>query len=161
MENLTRFSQRINAHLKAAKAYAELSYAVRAKVGCVIIRDDRIVSIGYNGTPSGRNNLCEYEELEFDAKDFFEVSGSGYESGKMKLVTKPEVIHAEMNAIAFAARQGTSTDGCSMVITLSPCYECAKTIVQCGIKEVFYEEEYRDTRAVEFLRECGIKVEKI
>lgn len=161
MENSKRYSQRINAHLKAAKAYAELSYAIRAKVGCVIIRSDRIVSIGYNGTTSGRNNLCEYEEADFDAEDFFSGTGSGYGSGKTKLVTKPEVVHAEMNAISFAAKQGTSTDGCSMIITLSPCYECAKTIVQCGIKEVFYEEEYRDTRAVDFLRECGIKVTKI
>ncbi len=157
---MNRSSQKIKAHLKAAKAYAELSHAVRAKVGCVIIREDRIVSIGFNGTPSGRDNTCEYEDFDCDIEDFV-ANGSGYHDGSKKLVTKPEVVHAEMNAIAFAAKQGTSTDGCSMIITLSPCYECAKTIVQCGIKEVFYEEEYRDLRSVEFLRECGIKVEKI
>lgn len=153
------FSQRRalknNAHLNAAKAYAELSHAVRLKVGAVIVRDDRIVSIGYNGTPSGRDNICE-EEVPDD-----EQAGIFPQLPMMKLVSKPEVCHAEMNAIMFSARNGVSTNGCSVYITHSPCYECAKMIVQSGIREVFYETPYRDTSSLKFLEECGVTVKKI
>jgi dCMP deaminase len=148
-------SRRIRAHLKAAKAYAELSHAVRAKVGAVIVRDDRVISIGYNGTPSGRDNVCEVEVEDPDMQIGFPQPST------YSLVTKPEVCHAEMNAIMFAAKNGVSTDGCDLIVTLSPCFECSKMMVQCGIKNVYYDEEYRDLSAVNFLRECGINVEKI
>lgn len=156
---LTRYYQKINAHLKAAKAYSELSHANRLKVGAVIVREDRIISIGYNGTPSGRDNTCENEELvdqTVQKKGFRQIVKSGY-----KLTTKPEVCHAEMNAIMFAAKHGVSTDGCVLVVTHSPCFECAKMIVQCGIKEVHFETPYRDASSIDFLYECGIKVRKI
>ena len=129
-------------HLKVATAYSELSKAKRLQVGAVIVKDNRPISVGYNGTVSGANNNCE-EEVD------------GY------LVTKPDVVHAEMNAIAFAAKNGVSTNDCSLIITHSPCFECAKLIKQSGIKEVFYHKEYRDTKSILFLRVNKVKISKI
>lgn len=128
--------------MNAAKVYSELSCAKRLKVGAVIVRDNRIVSIGYNGTPTGRDNLCE-------------------ESINDELVTKPEVIHAEANAILYAAKEGIKTDGCLIYTTHSPCYDCAKMIVQSGINTLYFETKYRDMSSVDFLIECGIKVIEI
>lgn len=128
--------RRIN--LEAAKLYATLSYAKRLKVGAVLLRDGHIVSNGRNGTPSGFNNDCELDN-----------------------VTVPEVIHAECNVILFAAKNGISTDGTTLVITHSPCFECSKMIIQSGIKEVYYETEYRDTSSVGFLRSANITCERI
>lgn len=139
MEHSPRFSQKINAHLKAAQAYAELSRANRLKVGAVIVKEDRIISIGFNGTPIGQNNICEDKNGD----------------------TLPSVVHAESNSILFAARIGISTEGATLVITHSPCFQCAKMIVQCGIKEVHYKEEYRDTSSIKFLQECDVSVHKI
>lgn len=139
MDNLKRSSQKINAHLNAAKSYAELSRARRLKVGAVIVRDDRVISVGYNGTTTGQDNNCEDE--------------NGY--------TLPSVVHAESNSILFAAKVGTSTENATLITTHSPCHECAKMIIQCGIKEVYYETDYRDLSAVEFLRECNINVVKV
>lgn len=133
---------KLDAHLNAARGYARLSHAKRLKVGAVLVKDDRIISIGYNGTVSGANNTCEYV-----------VDG--------ELVTKPGVVHAEMNVISFAAKAGVSTDGCSLVVTHSPCYECSKIIIQSGIERVYYKEKYRDETAINFLRESGITVIKI
>lgn len=129
----------VEAHLAAAIAYGNLSHSKRAKVGAVIVRDHRIVSVGYNGTPSGWDNKCEDEEFN----------------------TKREVLHAEMNALMFAARNGVPTDGCSMVMTLSPCFECSKAIYQAGIKEVLYKDLYRDKSGIDFLIKCGINVKEI
>lgn len=150
-----RRSQKDQAHMNAAKAYADLSHARRLKVGAVIVREDRIVSIGYNGTPSGRDNNCEIEVPDDDAPGLYP------QFPMTKLVSKPEVCHAEMNAIMFAARHGVSTDGCALYVSHSPCFECAKMIVQSGIKEVYYEVEYRDLSSVEFLIECNVLVKKI
>lgn len=141
--------------MNAARAYADLSQARRLKVGAVIVRDDRVVSIGYNGTPSGRDNNCEVEVPDDDEPGLFP------EFPKTKLVSKPEVCHAEMNAIMFAAKNGVATNGCTLYVTHSPCFECAKMIRQCGIKEVYYDVEYRDLSSVEFLREMNITVKKI
>ena len=137
---------KLNAHIKAANAYSELSKAKRLKVACLLVKDDRVISIGINGMPSGGSNICE-EYVQ--------------EGPIAEKVTKPEVIHAEMNAIAFAAKIGVSTDGCSLVITHSPCYECSKLLIQAGIKEVYYEKEYRIVDSIKFLKEYNIKVEKI
>lgn len=134
-------SSRLNAHLQVAKAYAGLSKAKRLQVGAVIVKDDRPISVGYNGTPSGGSNICETM-----------VDGS--------LVTKKEVIHAEKNAIAFAAKNGMSTNECTLVITNSPCFDCATLIIQAGIKEVYYETEFRDLEGVYFLQQY-IKCERI
>lgn len=137
----------LNSHLEVAKVFAARSRAKRLKVGAVLVKDDRIISTGWNGMPSGGSNRCE--ELVQDG-------------GPIAVwVTKPEVIHAEANVISFAAKHGMATNGCSLVITHSPCYECSKLIIQSGIKEVFYDDEYRVSDAVEFLRKHNVKVEKI
>ena len=119
------------AHMAAAEVYAELSYAKRKKVGCVIVKDDRIISIGYNGTPSGWNNECEYTTLWKDGKQL----------SSPILVTKPEVLHAETNAIAKLASSTESGEGAILFLSsFSPCMDCAKLIYQSGIKEVYYKE---------------------
>lgn len=134
----------LRAHLQAAQAYADLSKARRLKVGALIVKEDRPISVGFNGTPSGADNNCEYT-LE----------------GSDELVTKLDVIHAEKNAIAFAAKNGVSTDNCVLVQTHSPCLDCATLIIQAGIKEVYYEHEFRDTAGIVCLKENNVKVEKI
>ena len=127
--------------LNIAKEVSTLSYCVRAKVGSVIVKDGNVISFGYNGTPSGSDNCCEEE-----------VEG--------KLVSKSEVLHAESNAILKAAKMGFSTDGATMYLTLSPCKDCAKLILQSGIKRVVYLELfYRDNGSVDFLKQF-IQVEK-
>jgi len=128
----------IAAHMKAAEAYAELSHAKRNHVGAVIVKENRVISVGYNGMPAGWDNVCE--------------------DG---LATRPEVLHAESNALMFAARTGTATDGCDLVVTLSPCFECAKLILQSGIKAVYYKEQYRDPSGISFLKQSQIKVEHV
>ena len=131
------------AHMRAAHIYSELSHARRLKVGALIVKDDRIISIGYNGTPSGWDNNCELE----------------LEDGTLK--TKSEVLHAEMNAVSKLAKSSESGDGASIFITHAPCIDCAKMIYQSGIKEVYYSTEYRDTSGVEFLKKCKVKVEQV
>lgn len=135
------------AHMKAAYIYAELSHARRLKVGALIVKDDRIISIGYNGMPSGWDNNCEIEMYQ--------------PVGRINLTTKPEVLHAEMNALMKLARSNESGLDASMFVTHSPCIDCAKGIYQAGIKEVYYANEYRDTAGVDFLQKCGVLVKKI
>jgi dCMP deaminase len=127
-----------HAHMQVAEVYAQLSSATRLKVGSVIIKDNRIISIGYNGMPSGWTNECEHE-------------------GK----TKPEVLHAESNAIAKLAASPESGEGASIFITHAPCIDCAKLIYQSGIKEVYYKNDYRSTQGVDFLKKCDIMVSKL
>lgn len=136
---MTYSLEKINAHFKAAEAYAELSKAKRLKVGAIIVRDDRIISVGYNGTPSGFDNNCEDD-----------IGGN--------LVSKKEVCHAEMNAIMFAAKNGVSTNDCSIYTTHAPCYECAKMIIQCGISNVIYKNEYRDDTGIKMIKKAGINL---
>lgn len=138
----------LGTYMKTARLFAEHSSAVRKKVGAVIVKDDRIISIGYNGMPSGWDNTCE----ELKPQSF---------PHEPALVTKPEVLHAESNAIAKLAKSSESGDGASMFITCSPCIDCAKMIYQSGIKEVFYGEKYRDDAGIEFLYKCGINVREI
>lgn len=142
-------------HLHAALNYSKLSKAKRLKVGAIITMDDRVVSIGYNGMPSGSELPCEDIVLP---KDFGEVP-VGKDVINDYLVTKKELIHAEANAILFAAKHGIKTDGCHLTITHSPCFECAKMIIQCGISSVFYGDYYRDSEPIEFLKENGVKVD--
>lgn len=129
---------KLRAHLKVAQAYAELSTAKRLKVGAVLIKDDRPIAVGYNGTPSGYDNRCEDDEGN----------------------TRPEVLHGEANAILFAGRKGIPS-GCVMVTTDSPCFECAKMIIQVRIKAVYYANEYRLTDSLKFLEENNVLVQKI
>ena len=160
----------ISAHLKAAEVYSELSSALRLKVGCVIVKNDTIIGIGYNGTPSGWDNDCEnkvypdkllgdYEQHydEFDAA--FPLKDSEGRSYSIK--TKDEVIHAEINAISKVAKSTNSSDGATMFVTHAPCIECAKALFQAGIRNVYYRDTYRDTRGVDFLNKCGVEIEQI
>ena len=138
----------ITAHMKSAKVYAELSSAKRLQVGCVIVKDNTIIGIGYNGMPSGWDNNCEVEIHEEDL-------GNSY------LKTRPEVLHAETNAIAKVAKSTNSTDGADMFITHAPCLECAKLIHQAGIKNIWFDKHYRDESGINFLQKCNIGVNHV
>lgn len=131
------------AHMQAAHLYAGLSTARRLKVGALVVKDDRIISIGYNGMPKGWDNNCELE----------------LEDGTIK--TKPEVLHAETNAIAKLARSVESGLDADLFVTHSPCLDCAKLIYQAGIRRVYYSVNYRDERGVTFLRNSGVEVEQL
>jgi dCMP deaminase len=134
--------------MKTAYVFAELSSAIKLKVGAVVVKDDRIISLGYNGTPTGWDNVCELEIINF-------------QDGSVQLKTKSEVIHAEMNALMKLASSTESGKGAAIFITHSPCMECAKGIYQTGITEVYYTEAYRNVDGIEFLQKCGITVEKL
>ena len=138
----------LGAYMKTARVFAELSTSKRKQVGAVVVKDNRIISIGYNGMPSGWDNECEVMSYT----DF---------TGTVVTKTKAEVLHAESNAIAKLAKSTESGDGASMFITCSPCIECAKMIFQSGIKEVFYGEDYLDDRGIIFLNKCEITVKQI
>lgn len=131
-----------NYFMGVAKLTAQLSYARRTKVGAVMAKDNRIVSIGYNGTPRGMDNNCE-DELP---------DGT--------LVTKSTVVHAEMNALCFCSKTEIETEGATMYLTLSPCSNCALAMIQSGIKRVVYLEQYRDLSGVEILEQAGVEVEQ-
>jgi dCMP deaminase len=156
----------VKAHMKAASVYAELSTAQRLQVGCVIVKDNTIIGIGYNGMPSGWNNMCE--EVEFIFKDechytnewLIENGFTETAHGWTRLRSKAEVLHAESNAIAKVSRSTNSSDGASMFITHAPCLECAKMIYQSGIKEVYYKHDYRSSAGINFLKQCEVKVNK-
>ena len=136
------------AFMKTAYTFAELSSAIKLKVGAVVVKDDRIISLGYNGTPTGWDNTCELEIINF-------------QDGSVQLKTKSEVIHAEMNALMKLASSSESGKGAAIFITHSPCMECAKGIYQTGITEVYYTEAYRNVDGIEFLQKCGITVEQL
>lgn len=149
----------IDYYMNVAKLTAELSYAVRLKVGCIIVKDDRIISIGYNGTPAGWDNTCEdrvyANEWSVDAEiwQYEDEEGNPY-----NLKTKPEVLHAERNAIDKLARSPESGLGATLFVTHSPCLECAKSIKGAGITDVIYLNEYRSSDGLNFLRKSGINV---
>lgn len=142
----------IQAHMDVATRYGELSTAQKLKVGAIIVKDDRIISIGYNGTPAGWDNTCEYMEVNFSDA----IYGESQIIESKDLKTKPEVIHAEANAIAKLARSNESGKDSIMFITHAPCMECAKLIYGAGIQKVYYRHYYRDASGREFLRRCGI-----
>lgn len=122
-------------YLKMARIWAQNSYCQRRQVGALVVKDGMIISDGYNGTPSGFENICEDENN----------------------VTKPYVLHAEANAITKLARSNNNSDGATIYITASPCIECAKLIIQAGIKRVVYGEQYRLTDGVDLLKRAGIE----
>ena len=134
--------------MKAAQVYAELSTAERLQVGCVIVKDNTIIGIGYNGMPSGWDNVCE----EIKHTDF---------TGTIVKKSKPEVLHAETNAIAKVSRSSNSTDNADLFVTHAPCLECAKLIYQSGIKSVFYRDTYRSEEGIKFLQKCNVEVKQI
>ena len=123
-------------YIRMARIWAENSYCQRRQVGALIVKDKMIISDGYNGTPSGFENVCEDENN----------------------VTKPYVLHAEANAITKIARSNNSSNGATMYVTASPCIECAKLIIQAGIKRVVYSEKYRLEDGIELLKRAGIEV---
>ena len=129
--------------MKTAETFAELSHARRLHVGAIIVKDDRIISIGYNGMPAGWDNNCE----------------NVLEDGTLK--TKPEVLHAETNAIAKLARSGEHGLDSDLFVTHAPCMDCAKLIYQSGIRRVFFGTAYRDSAGLDFLKASGVKVEQI
>ena len=136
------------AYIDVAHRFAELSSCERKKVGAIIVKDNRIISIGYNGTPAGWENVCE-EEVKWPNGDV------------QFLVTKPEVIHAEQNAIAKLARSNESGLGAEMYVTCSPCVECAKQIYGSGIKKVYYKDCYKNDDGIKFLEKCNVETEQI
>jgi dCMP deaminase len=136
----------IDAHMKTAEVYAELSSAKRLHVGCVVVKDNTIIGIGYNGMPSGWDNNCEELVYRIAAEPI--------------LKTKPEVLHAETNALAKIARSTNSSDGATMFITHAPCIDCAKLIYQSGINSVYYRNSYRDDDGINFLKKCDVTVEQ-
>ena len=159
----------IQAHMEAAGVYARLSSAKRLQVGCVIVKDNTIIGIGYNGMPSGWDNECEtIDYVDENGQDYDEMISNGYTfgaisevAGYVRRITKPEVLHAETNAIAKVARSTNSTDGADMFVTCAPCLECAKLIHQSGIKRVFYEHTYRNDDGLKFLEMCEIETNHI
>lgn len=130
------------AYMDIALRWGEMSHARRKHVGCIIVKDCQIISDGYNGTPNGFDNDCELE------------TRFGYE-------TKPEVLHAETNAITKLAKSTQSSNNATMYITLSPCYDCAKLIIQSGISRVVYNEDYRDISGVELIKKAKIQIKRL
>ncbi len=123
-------------YLRMAQIWAENSYCVRRRVGALVVKEKMIISDGYNGTPSGFENVCEDDNN----------------------VTKPYVLHAEANAITKLARSSNNSDGSTLYVTASPCIECAKLIIQAGIRRVVYGEKYRLEDGINLLRKAGIEV---
>ena len=123
-------------YLRMAQIWAENSYCRRRQVGALLVKDKMIISDGYNGTPSGFENICEENDI-----------------------TKPYVLHAEANAITKLARSSNNSDGSTLYVTASPCIECAKLIIQAGIKRVVYAEKYRLNDGIQLMERAGIKVE--
>lgn len=123
-------------YLRMAKIWSENSYCKRRQVGCLVVKDKMIISDGYNGTPSGFENVCEDDSF----------------------VTRPYVLHAEANAITKLARSSNNSDGATLYVTDAPCIECSKLIIQAGIKRVVYAKEYRLTEGIELLAKANITV---
>jgi len=138
METSSKIPDWDETYLTIADLIAQHSKATRAKVGAILVKDRRIISIGYNGTPSGFPNQCEWNG-----------------------VTLPEVLHAESNAISKCARSVESSEGSTLYVTVSPCIECAKLIIQAGISKVYYREEYRDKKGLDLLAQACINTYQI
>ena len=155
-----------------AHEVAKMSHARRLQVGAVIVKDDRVISMGYNGMPAGWDNNCEdivwdkgaggwlsSEEIEekYPFEGWNEQAGRNVRYG---LKTKPEVLHAESNALAKLAKSNDSGDGADIFITHAPCMECAKLIYQSGIRRVYFNQNYRDDSGIRFLKQSGVEVIK-
>ena len=153
-------------YMSMARIWAQNSHAIRAKVGALIVKDNTIISDGYNGTPTGFPNQCEavkcrkYQNRE-ECASFRLDDESCMNCQNTYLETLPTVIHAECNAITKLARGTQSGAGSTLYVTLCPCVECAKMIIQAGIKRVVYSETYRDTSGLDLLKEAGITTEQI
>ena len=148
-------------YLRMARIWAENSYAERRKVGCLIVKDNMIISDGYNGCPSGFENKCE--DTRYVDEKRCKLCGREHCEGcdNIETCTKPYVLHAEANAITKLAKSNNSSEGATLYVTLSPCIECAKLIIQSGITRVVYIEKYRITDGLELLKRAGIEVVQI
>ena len=149
-------------YLRMAKIWAENSYAVKRQVGCLIVKDNSIISDGYNGTPSGFENVCETVECNtvcvlYGPQDLYRCRECRFG----KLVTKPYVLHAEANAISKLARSSNSSDGATLYVTDEPCLECSKMIIQAGIRRVVFWRDYHDHSGKELLIKANIEVLQI
>ena len=144
-------------YMDIARRVAEMSYARRLHVGAVIVKDGRIISMGWNGMPTGWDNNCEYEDIGFSEA----VYGEPQTLVNRGLKTRPEVLHAESNAIAKLARSTESGEGADIFITHAPCMDCAKLIFQSGVRRVYYSEAYRDDSGIKFLANSGIEISQI
>ena len=134
-------------YLKMADEWAQLSKAKRRKVGCLIVRDGQIISDGYNGTPAGFDNNCEF------------VNEGFLDRAENKLQTKPEVLHAESNALMKLAKSTNSSKDSTIYLTMSPCFDCAKLIIQAGVIRVVFSEKYRNQEGIKFLRSNNVIAE--
>ena len=135
-------------YMTIAETVAQQSSAKRLQVGAIVVKEGRVISIGYNGMPAGWTNECE---------EIVEI----HEDGGIITKTKPEVIHAEANAIAKLAKGSESGEGSMMFLTHAPCLDCAKQVYTAGIKKVYYRDSYRDTLGIDFLTTCGVEVSKL
>ena len=157
------------AHMRTAFNYAACSSAVRLQVGSIIVKDDAIISIGYNGQPSGWDNVCEEREyMASDAGGWLdpdEIESQwpfvADDKRRYRLKTKSTVLHAESNAISKLAKLNGGGQNAAIFITHCPCLDCAKTIYQAGITEVYYAQSYRNTLGLDFLVQCGLTVEQV
>ena len=134
-------------YIDLAERISKMSHAKRLQVGCVLVKNDNILSYGWNGMPAGWDNNCE--DVFYD------------EIGTENLKTKPEVLHSEANCLMKVTKTNNSSDGATMFITHSPCLECSKLIHQAGIKWVYYRSSYRDEYGIKFLENCGVNVTQI
>jgi dCMP deaminase len=146
----------IDAYMDTAERFAQLSSAVRLQVGAVVVKDHRIISIGYNGMPSGWDNVCE-EIVAVPVTD----PRYDYNNFTKELKTKDEVIHAEANAILKLAKSHDGGDGASLFCTHAPCIQCAKLVAGAGIKKFYYRDTYRDDHGLVFLEKSGVETYKI
>lgn len=169
----------VDYYMAIADTTSQLSSAIRLQVGAVIVRENQILATGYNGMPSGWENVCEVKEycLERDINgDYFPGTEENYPyveevhgeeeapsqtyKVRYRLVTRQEVLHAESNALAKVAKSTENSDGATLFCTHAPCIECAKLIYQSGIKKVYYRSQYRDDSGLKFLERGGVSVEK-
>lgn len=159
-ENKSNFDDK---YMSIAKIWARNSHAIKHKVGAIVVKDNCIISDGYNGTPKGFDNCCEYINCtDCSGECNIQVGDvKCYDCAYGELKTKPMVIHAEANAITKLAKGTQSSIGSTMYVTLSPCCECAKLIIQSGIRRVIYEEEYRNNEGIKLLKDAGIIVEQL
>lgn len=158
----------VDAYMDVAERFARLSSAKRLQCGAIVVKDNRVISIGYNGTPEGWDNECEEriyitnEEKQNSYEwivDNYPHSDSGT-SRPYKLITRPEVMHAEENALTKLAKSHESAEGATMFITHAPCFQCAKLIYASGIKKVFYKHKYRLDEGIVFLEKCNVDIQQ-
>ena len=161
----------IDYYMDIAELTSKLSSAIRLNVGAVIVKGNKILGTGYNGMPTGWTNECEYKEYMNAAKagfmpqedilekfPFEEYDPEVGANRRYRLVTKDEVLHAEMNVISKVSSSTESSEGATLFVTHAPCIHCAKAIYQSGIKQVYYRDAYRDSRGLEFLEQGGVSV---